>query len=297
MKIASVVVTFNRKELLLDNIRMQLKQKLALDSIIIVDNNSTDGTYELLKQQGIFENDIVDYQRLESNTGGAGGFYYGSKYAFEKGFDFIILMDDDGKPFDEDTLEILVDRTKKVYAKNKNLLINSIVTYDGKNVSFGEISQDSISIAQENNDLMDDICAPFNSTLVTKETFNLVGFPRKDFFMSCDEREFVRRCVKSGVYIATEPRSVYLHPKTKDPVVPFKGKKVELLPNPNKEYYYLRNTIATGDKGIKYIPRAIKHYLIRMQIINALEDQKSIRRKLCTKALFDGLFGRMGRRV
>lgn len=44
MKVCAVVVTFNRKELLMDCLEALLKQKRPLDAIYIVDNASTDGT-------------------------------------------------------------------------------------------------------------------------------------------------------------------------------------------------------------------------------------------------------------
>lgn len=47
--ITAVIVTYNRKELLGQNIEMLLKQTIPFDSIIIVDNCSTDGTFEYLK--------------------------------------------------------------------------------------------------------------------------------------------------------------------------------------------------------------------------------------------------------
>ena len=50
--LAAVIVTYNRKELLGNNIRMLLKQTLVFDRIFIVDNCSTDGTYDYLVQQG-----------------------------------------------------------------------------------------------------------------------------------------------------------------------------------------------------------------------------------------------------
>ena len=41
--IAAVIVTYNRKELLLKNILSCQEQKRLLDKIIIIDNHSTDG--------------------------------------------------------------------------------------------------------------------------------------------------------------------------------------------------------------------------------------------------------------
>ena len=93
-KTATVVVTFNRKNLLKECLDSLLNLSEKPDSIIIVDNNSSDGTEEMLKENYL-ENKIFDYLRLRENSGGAGGFYYGMKRAYEKNFDWLWLMDDD----------------------------------------------------------------------------------------------------------------------------------------------------------------------------------------------------------
>ena len=54
LSIAAVVVTFNRKDLLKENIKMLLVQDEYIDRIIIVDNHSTDGTQE----------EIVSFQKI-----------------------------------------------------------------------------------------------------------------------------------------------------------------------------------------------------------------------------------------
>ena len=45
MKIVAVVVTYNRKELLLECIQAILNQTYKLEKVIVIDNNSNDGTY------------------------------------------------------------------------------------------------------------------------------------------------------------------------------------------------------------------------------------------------------------
>ena len=49
--IAAVIVTYNRKELLAENINMLLKQTWPFDRIIIIDNCSSDGTEEFLQKK------------------------------------------------------------------------------------------------------------------------------------------------------------------------------------------------------------------------------------------------------
>lgn len=112
--VCAVVVTFNRKELLTKCISSLLDQTLKLQTIIIVDNNSTDKTEELLLQEGyikslpdtkqksVQEKTIQEvklrYIRLPENMGGAGGFYEGVKTAYEDNYDWIWIMDDDAFP-------------------------------------------------------------------------------------------------------------------------------------------------------------------------------------------------------
>ena len=106
--LAAVIVTFNRKELLGENIRMLLKQTRPFDKIFVVDNCSTDGTPEYLKDQGWMDDPRFVYVKTHANIGGAGGFYTGTKAAYEAGADYIVLMDDDGRAADEHTFENLL---------------------------------------------------------------------------------------------------------------------------------------------------------------------------------------------
>ena len=51
MKVAAIIVTYNRKKLLLENIEALLHQSIDNDilTIIVVDNHSTDGTAEAVE--------------------------------------------------------------------------------------------------------------------------------------------------------------------------------------------------------------------------------------------------------
>lgn len=55
MKVAAIIVTYNRKKLLLENIEALLHQSVDSDvlSIIVVDNHSTDGTAEALEPYSV----------------------------------------------------------------------------------------------------------------------------------------------------------------------------------------------------------------------------------------------------
>jgi len=96
-KIAIIVVTYNRKDLLLKCLHGILNQDYIVEKIFLIDNNSNDGTDKMI-QQNFLNNKKIVYKKLKENTGGAGGFHEGVKIAFETGFDWFWLMDDDVTP-------------------------------------------------------------------------------------------------------------------------------------------------------------------------------------------------------
>lgn len=96
MKYGSIVVTFNRKELLLEALESLLNQTVAPTRIILIDNHSTDGTKAMLAEHHLLDNPVIDYRYLEKNVGGAGGFSLGMEIARAKSeLDWVSLSDDD----------------------------------------------------------------------------------------------------------------------------------------------------------------------------------------------------------
>src|SRR3954451_13412568 len=95
-RIAVVVVTYNRKPMLLDCVDKVLAQTAAFAELLIVDNASTDGTEAALEP--MLSRPGLRYIRLAENTGGAGGFHAGMQAALAAGADWIWCMDDDVAP-------------------------------------------------------------------------------------------------------------------------------------------------------------------------------------------------------
>nr|WP_262336656.1 glycosyltransferase [Lactiplantibacillus plantarum] len=79
MQYGAIVVTFNRKQLLIESITALLNQTVPPAKIIIIDNHSTDGTKAELQTADILANPSVDYRYLTKNIGGAGGFARGCR--------------------------------------------------------------------------------------------------------------------------------------------------------------------------------------------------------------------------
>ena len=90
-RILAVVVTFNRRELLRRCVEALQAQTRPPDELLVINNGSTDGTEEMLREAGV-------PCLTQANVGSAGGWHAGINRALSEGFDAIWLMDDDGFP-------------------------------------------------------------------------------------------------------------------------------------------------------------------------------------------------------
>jgi len=91
--IHALVLTYNRRDLVLDCIRSLLAQTRPLKGIIVLDNASTDGTCEAIRE---LNDPRIELVQLHDNIGPAGGFAVLLQYAFEVAkVTWGYLMDDD----------------------------------------------------------------------------------------------------------------------------------------------------------------------------------------------------------
>lgn len=94
MNITAVIVTYNRLEKLKMTIERSLQEDI--DKIIIINNNSTDGTAAYLDS---LQNERIITRHLDQNIGGAGGFHVGFDIAVSQtNAEWILCYDDDAYP-------------------------------------------------------------------------------------------------------------------------------------------------------------------------------------------------------
>lgn len=288
--IAAVVVTYNRIEELKKNIDALLKQTLVPDRIFIIDNCSTDGTNEYFKDR--YEN--VEVVRLSSNTGGSGGFAAGTKIAYERGFDYIMLMDDDGRPRNEETIAELMMVAQK-YA-NRKIMLNPLVCVNNDTLSFdlNKIRDIKEILKQSNEKIYRNGINPFNGTFLNRQLVQEIGYPNKEFFIKGDETEYTNRARKANAVIATVVSSRYYHPSITHDTVKIMGlfSTINDLEAPWKEYYRIRNY--TYMYGIKIL------YMLSKRTVKSIcihDNNWSYRIGMMVHGFKDGLRKKMGKNV
>lgn len=201
---AAVVVAFNRKRLLTECLDGLLSQTLPLDAIFVVDNASTDGTDAYLQENGYLDQPLIRYLHLTVNAGGAGGFHHGMQAAFEAGYDWIWVMDDDTEP-EPDALRLMepLEAHEEVVAiANQKLDIHGRKTLDGLRMMPGQ-SGSSLPYPFVK-------FSSFVGLMISHEAIHAVGLPRPEFFIHNDDLEYCLRLRKIGnLALATGSRVVH----------------------------------------------------------------------------------------
>lgn len=297
MKIAALVVTYNRKQLLECCIRALLSQTYNLSKIFIVDNNSSDGTDNWFYASA-YNTQKIEYIRLNQNEGGSAGFAHGLKSAFDSDYDKVWIMDDDAAP----SLNALEELLKIV--KSNNCIYGSLAT-DGTRASWltTVIRENSSNLITRN---LDDIPSeakvvflPFLGLLISKEIFLRIGPPRKDFFLAADDVEYCMRAKKQGMDIMIGGKSKILHPSAHIYTLNFFGRIFYCISLPPwKRYYDTRNRllIAKEHYKLKWLFQTIPGSFIRL--LAALIYEKNRRQQTWAffAGLIDGIAGKTGKR-
>ena len=244
--VAAIVVTYNRRKLLLECLNAILAQTKPVDRIIVIDNKSTDGTHENLREYGYLDNQLIDYVRLADNIGGAGGFFEGIKRAYEAGYDYFWIMDDDGLP-DAGCLARLF----------------SVVSMEGLSYAAPNLIDDSershfyVRLKYAKTKIVNFRGGPFNGVLIGREIVHAVGFPMKNYFIWGDEYEYTNRIQDAGFPMVMVSDAIHRHRSTEFS-----------YGNCPRPYHLVRNSIYTIrlSKGLYVSKRVMKLQLLQVVV-------------------------------
>jgi rhamnopyranosyl-N-acetylglucosaminyl-diphospho-decaprenol beta-1,3/1,4-galactofuranosyltransferase len=228
---AAVVVTYNRKDLLVKCLQSLLDQSAPLDRIYVIDNASTDGTPGVIP-----DHPRVTSLRLEQNLGGAYGFAYGVREALKGDHRHVWVMDDDCFAEPGAHAELLK------WTGTSEALCGAVIARDGNPdlrhrrnfdprkqvewpVGAGAYSQPCTPI-----DLF-----TFVGALISTDAVRRVGLPVDNFFFMSDDSEYALRLGSYGVRIHLIPASRIWHDGS------LTGKPRRHPYNAKKHYYHIRN--------------------------------------------------------
>lgn len=288
-----IVVTYNRKKLLLQCLGALLLQTFHPFKLLIVNNASTDGTEEYIKSSGLLENTKIKWINLPENTGGAGGFSAGMKYAFDDGADYVWMMDDDAIPHQNALEELMLHATSNhIYG---SLAINGEYTAWKTHL----ISENrNVNLKGEIPEIVEVQSLPFLGFLTSKEIYKSIGLPDTSYFIAADDTEYCIRAQKNGFKIFICGNSCIDHPKAEYQEFRILNKTINYVSLPPwKRYYDTRNRIFIAKKyyGFRLYWQTFPSLIFRLTISLVIEKNKYQQLKAYFLGISDGLFSKGGR--
>ena len=313
-KISAIVVTFNRKDFLLELYNSLLKQTYPLSSIFIVDNSLDLDTALLLHKNKIIEelpSEKLDndwsfekfnnnsgiktvYIKTAKNIGGAGGFNLGLKKAYNEGYDLFWLMDDDVEPL-TDALDYQLKflEISECITPSKKALDGEVLDWWGwldmktlreKPIPEGNIKDDHAEVNMT--------C--FEGALIHRDIISKIGFPNPKFFIYGDD-------VVYGYKASQYTKCIYLLKPTfvkKLKKKNFKKRFGKYYPFASKtlSYYLMRNYLlkakeiknATPDKINMFYIYLYHFYYFLKQSAKALIIERDLKKlKILGKGFLD----------
>ena len=298
-RVSTVVLTYNRRQLLGEAIDAVLGQTHAPARVHVVDNASTDGTDEMLRARS-----GIEHHRLASNLGGAGGFSRGVEIARRDDADWLWMMDDDAEPA-PDCLERLL-ASPAASDPTTVALCSTVRGRDGEiqTMHRGEFRGRPVPLdpSAYEGPVADVGYATFVGLLVRMDVARALDPPKAEFFIWADDFEYSYRLREKGA-IRLVPDSVIKH---KDVAPTFTTRRAsffnrmlgwELYATPYKtawrNYFGIRNYVWMKRNHEGLSPFGFIGVLAQFVAKAFMYDEKPLRRvPRLTKYALDGWRGR-----
>jgi len=307
-RVATIIVTYNRQQMLGECLRALLKQTRLPDAILIVDNCSVDRTADLLLEAGLIaekpkeiigqnqrvENALqingqeikVIYLRLSKNCGGAGGFHIGLEMMYKDGFDWFWLMDDDVqmKPEALETLLTFSSISKCIQPSKESPNGEEIYWEGWLDLKFGSISRTADLSFHNGKKFTFVNYGCFEGMLIHRDIVEKIGFPDERFFIVGDDLVY-------GLQASFYTNVIYVSQR----LVIKKNFAQEL--SDFAIYYYFRNRFLVFEYLKKFANFSRLAYLFHAgnAFYFALVSLKNLQFRRCfrvIKGFFHGMFGK-----
>ena len=199
--LAVVIVTFNRIEELKKTITAVYNQGIDYTNIYVINNNSKDATKETLE----IHYPAINAIHLQNNIASAGGFAKGMEVAYEHGFDWIWLFNDDSIPV-KGTLESFINYLQK----DSNIGLLKIANTNENNQAvllYWNGVRKPKYVALSNEIVKTDLIT-FDGCVISRKLIDKIGYCDPLYFMGTYEFDYCLKAKDVGFEIYTLPNGL-----------------------------------------------------------------------------------------
>ena len=311
-KIACVIVAYNNGSNIENLIEALVTQSRPIQEIVVVDNASSDDTTKIVRERFPQATLLANV----SNTGVGGGYAQGMEYAYQRGYEWVWLLDGDSLPQTTalEELEKALASLRPAHPKIGILSSCPINPLTGLRCD-GFLRRDLFKTLVKEIPFSDDLhsvdAVISSGSLVNRKAIEEVGLTRVDFFMDYVDTEYSLRMRRKGYEIICVPASIIYHDMgTAPPSLSRIGKIVthlikrrdtRRLHPPWRYYYIMRNELYTfwhefrDYKAVLYFMLFAIFKMANMYLYK--DDRKAQKIKYMLLGIRDGFRGRLGKTV
>lgn len=281
-RVCAVVVTRDRRELLRRCLGALASESRPPDGVLVIDNASSDGSAEMVAA----EFPDAELVSLPTNAGGAGGFAHGVERAYEQGYDWLWLMDDDTMA-SGDTLAALLAGAARAPGGRPVLVASDVRWKDGRphpmNIPVPRWRQPRELADAIGHGLLLLRYTTFVSVAVHRRAVQRCGLPLAHYFIWGDDVEFTARVLRDAPgYLVPESVAYHWTP-TPHPAA---------TPTSDRFYYHARNSLLLlRGSSLSPIERLdyLRYYVRTLAQYVRVNRRNPRRWLLLFRALHDGL--------
>lgn len=258
-KVFIIILNYNGGDVLKKCLESVYQDSYSNKEVVVVDNNSTDGSFEEARKAFSKFNFIKN----NKNVGFAAGNNVAIKWALEKMADYIFLLNNDAF-LEKDSLKKLVDQAEKM--PKVGLLSPVIYFGDSKKIWFSGGKINWLKMKTEHkNDIFDTDYITGCAILIKKDVFKKVGLLDEKFFLYYEDADFSYRAKKAGFGLKiVKDANVYHFEKSSQSL--------------NKIYYLVLSGVIFFRKNSSYFLRLYTEaYLLARKIKNTFDLIKNPR--------------------
>jgi GT2 family glycosyltransferase len=291
---AAFVITKDRPDTLLSTIKKLLYQSLPPSFILVIDNGSQDITSIMIKQ---LNDERISHHSVGYNSGPAGGAYWGMKLLFEKGYDWVLWVDDDDPPKFDDLFEQMF----KIVSDNDNHTLGMVGAvgsrFDNRKAKIVRLNDEQLK-----GYIDVDAISGGMFPLVSKRIFNHGILPSLNFFFGFEELNFCLSLKREGFRILTSGELHYQHRELMGRLnlnrIIYQKKSENLL---WREYYSVRNLLHIllyQHFSLLGVFRFFLRNILKCVFVYKYGITYGIKANFfILRGLFDGIFDKMGMRI
>ncbi len=209
-KLFVIVLNYNGKDTLPACLASVYQSDYSNFEVVVVDNNSKDGSFEAAKNQ--FSR--AHFIRSPQNIGFARGNNLGLRFALEKFADFVLLLNNDAF-LQKNTLSILLEaaQEKKSPAIFNPLIVNKNdqkIWFAGGKIKWLQMKNVHLTKATAAKIYPTQYCTGC-AMLVSKEIFKKIGLFDERYFLYYEDADFSVRALKAGFGLFICPSAKVSH--------------------------------------------------------------------------------------